>query len=109
MFVICTTHFAGLKVTIPGAGLQAGIFYELVITPAATTQSGFANAVDSMFKIIAHPISSERIDQLFKYLPGSFTLVSMKVVTKRPLSPTALQIEFNISFSSNRTYPNHYL
>jgi hypothetical protein len=108
MFVPCYTDAAGLKIDILGPGLQAGIFYELVISPAGTTQSGFTNAADTSFKFMAHPSSSERIDQLFRYFPNSFTLVSMKIVTKRPLSPTALLLEFDVNFNSTRKYPNHY-
>lgn len=108
IFVPCIKVAAGLQISIPGPGLQSGIFYELVVSPAGTTQSGFANAPDSIFSIIVHPASSERIDQLYQYYPGSFTLVSMKIVTKRPLSPTALLLEFNVNFNSPLTYPSHY-
>lgn len=108
MFVSCVIVAAGLQISIPGPGLQSNIFYELVVAPSGTTQSGFANSPDSIFTIIAHPSSSERIDQLYQYYPGSFTLVSMQVVTKRPLSSTALLLQFNINFNSPLTYPRHY-
>jgi hypothetical protein len=58
MAVTCTLITAGLQILIPGSGLQSNIFYELVIMPAGTTQSGFPNLSDNLFSVIAHPSAS---------------------------------------------------
>lgn len=110
LYTFCYPVASGLQVEVPrNQGLMSGVYYELVIMPAGTTVSGFANLVDSLFRVIAHPLPSERIDQLYLYTPASFTLTSIQVVTKRPLSPTALLIDFSINFNSPTTYPAHYL
>jgi hypothetical protein len=109
LYVNCYLIGAGLQIEVPhNPGLLSGVYYELVIMPAGTTQTGFANSADTLFKVIAHPLPSERIDQQYLYVPSSFTLDSIQIVTKRPLSPTALLIKFEINFNSPLTYPSHY-
>jgi hypothetical protein len=76
--------------------------------PAGTTLAGFPNLADPLFRFIIHPSSNERIDQVFQYIPNSFTLTSMKVVSKRPLSTTAILIDFNINNPNPSNYPQHY-
>lgn len=89
-------------------GFSSSLFYELTVMPAGTTQTGFANVADPLFKFIIHPSPNERIDQVYQYIPNSFTLISIKIVSKRPLSTTAILIDFNINNPNPSNYPQHY-
>lgn len=76
--------------------------------PAGSTQTGFPNLADQLFRFIIHPSPNERIDQVYQYIANSFTLTSIKVVSKRPLSTTAILIDFNINNANPSNYPQHY-
>lgn len=43
-----------------------------------------------------------------QYTGHMFNLISIYVVTVRPIVDTALQIHFGLLFSSGLTYPQHY-
>jgi hypothetical protein len=70
---------------------------------------GFANAPDTLFKFIGLPNSCEHINKIDKYIKNIFTLNQIYIVTKRPLYPTALYIDFSMKTDSFLIYPKHYL
>ena len=92
-------------------GLSIDNYYELVVMPTgqSLTQTGFNNVYDNEFRLLAYPSSCEYIGQWLYYYGDMFELNSFYLVTTRPQVDNALQLHFEVSFSSSLTYPDHYL
>lgn len=78
------------------------------VSLSALSQTGFNNLYDSQYRLITIPDSCEHIGEWMQYTGHLFNLISIYVVTVRPIVETALQLQFQLLFSSGLTYPQHY-